>query len=280
MKTIGILCADSSDLYLAKAIYFIEQKLRANRYDSILCCTGYDLDAKISSMQLLLSKKVNAVILIGSHFVYETDAENQYITDAANQVPVMMLNAVLDHPNIYCVASDDFSSMYNATLAMIHFGIEDIVYFYNSTSYSGKQKLNGFCTAMEENELLKKEYLQFFDGFHEDLQAMARHLSHLRKQGVRFHGLIAADDALAVGAVKYAATNSLWIPSQLAVIGCNNSILAIGCEPELTSIDNKLEALCECLVPMLFSALAGQDAPHKTIIPGELIKRGTTPRSL
>ena len=28
MKTIGILCADSSDLYLAKAVYYIEQKLR------------------------------------------------------------------------------------------------------------------------------------------------------------------------------------------------------------------------------------------------------------
>ena len=41
MKTIGIMCADSSDPYLAKAIYYIEQKLRANGYDSILCCTGY-----------------------------------------------------------------------------------------------------------------------------------------------------------------------------------------------------------------------------------------------
>lgn len=279
MKTIGIMCADSSDLYLAKAVYFIEQKLRTNNYDSILCCTGYDLETKISSMQLLLSKKVSAVILVGSHFVYETDAENKYITNAADQVPVMMLNAVLDYPNIYCVASDDFASMYNATLTMIHSGIEDIVYFYNSTSYSGKQKLNGFCTAMEENELLKEDYLQFFDGSHEDLQAMALHLSRLRKQGVRFHGLIAADDALAVGAVKYAAANSLWIPSQLAVIGCNNSILAHCCEPELTSVDNKLEELCECLVPMLFSALAGKETPHKTIISGELIKRGTTSRS-
>ena len=43
MKTIGVMCADSSDLYLAKAIYYIEQKLRVNGYDSILCCTGYDL---------------------------------------------------------------------------------------------------------------------------------------------------------------------------------------------------------------------------------------------
>ena len=46
MNTIGILCADSSDLYLAKAIYHIERNLRAGGYNSILCCTGYDLENK------------------------------------------------------------------------------------------------------------------------------------------------------------------------------------------------------------------------------------------
>ena len=40
MKTIGIMCSDSSDLYLANAIYFLERELRNNGYDSILCCTG------------------------------------------------------------------------------------------------------------------------------------------------------------------------------------------------------------------------------------------------
>ena len=30
MKTIGLMCADSSDLYMAKAIYFVERLLRAN----------------------------------------------------------------------------------------------------------------------------------------------------------------------------------------------------------------------------------------------------------
>ena len=32
MKTIGIMCADSSDPYLAKAIYYIEQKLRLRQH--------------------------------------------------------------------------------------------------------------------------------------------------------------------------------------------------------------------------------------------------------
>lgn len=77
MKTIGVMCADSSDLYLAKAIYFIEQKLRANGYDSILCCTGYELETEEKCLNLLISKKVDGIILVGSHFIYESESDNR-----------------------------------------------------------------------------------------------------------------------------------------------------------------------------------------------------------
>ena len=43
MHTIGIMCADSSDPFLANAVYYLEQNLRKCGYDSFLCCTGYDL---------------------------------------------------------------------------------------------------------------------------------------------------------------------------------------------------------------------------------------------
>ena len=35
MKTIGIMCTDSSDVYLANAVYYLERELRANGYDAI-----------------------------------------------------------------------------------------------------------------------------------------------------------------------------------------------------------------------------------------------------
>lgn len=277
MKTIGIMCADSSDLYLAKAIYYIEQKLRSSGYDSILCCTGYMLENKISSMNLLITKKVDGIILVGSNFIYENEADNKYIGEAAAQVPVMLLNAALDMPNVYSVVSDDFTSMYEATTQLIQSGVQDIIYFYNSASYSGKKKLAGYRAAMEEHQVsAEKSYLQFYKGDHENIHAMVAHLNKLREQGIVFHGLIAADDTLALAAVKYAGENHLKIPEDLAVIGYNNSLLTSCCEPELTSIDNKLETLCSHLISTLLGVLEGKEMPKKTIFSGEIVKRGTT----
>ena len=255
MKTIGIMCADSSDPYLAKAIYYIEQKLRANGYDSILCCTGYDLDTKASSMNLLITKKVDGIILVGSNFIYEKEDDNKYILGAAGQVPVMLLNAAMDAPNVYSIVSDDFTSMYDATMEMIRSGVEDILYFYNSTSYSGKKKLAGYRAAMEEKGLLTNgSFLQLYQGSHEDIPAMADQLLKL----------------------KYAREMNLRIPEDLAIIGYNNSMLVNCCDPELTSIDNKLETLCQHLITTLMGVLGGSEMPKKTVFSGELVKRGTT----
>ncbi len=277
MNTIGVMCADSSDLYLAKAIYYIEQKLRANGYDSILCCTGYDLAAKIKAMNLLITKKVDGIILVGSNFIYDRESDNKYIIDAAAQVPVMLLNAAFESPNVYSIVSDDFTSIHDATVEMIRSGVEDIVYFYNSNSYSGKRKLAGYRAAMEEHGLLHDERLmQFYRGSHEDIAAMTAHLTALRDTGFSFHGLIAADDNLAIAAVKYAKKHNLSIPDDFSVIGYNNSLLSCCSDPEITSIDNKLETLCQHLITTLLGVLGGNEMPKITVFNGELVTRGTT----
>lgn len=278
MKTIGIMCADSSDLYLAKAVYYIEQKLRANGYDSLLCCTGYELASKAASMNLLITKKVDSIILVGSNFVYEKDQDNRYIAEAAAQIPVMVLNASMDAPNVYSVMSDDYASMYEATRQMLSDGIEDILYFYNSHSYSGKKKLAGFRAAMAEAHPGQEPLIEFYHDSHEDIHAMVRHLKAVQDKGIGFHGVIAADDNLALAAVKYAAEAGLRIPEDFCVIGYNNSMLAECCEPELTSIDNKLETLCQHLITTLLGILEGREMPKKTLFSGEIIRRGTTRR--
>ena len=277
MKTIGFLCADSSDIYTAKAIYYLEELLRQNHYNSILCCSGYDLEDRKNSMNLLLSQKVDAIILVGSSYVYNNEADNQYITDAASRTPVIVMNASLKAPNVYSVFSDDCASVFGATTQMIASGIEDILFFYNTHSYSCQRKLEGFCRAMEEAGIpLRQEMLRFYDGSHEDIPAMAANLKEAAASGLKFHGIIAADDMLALGAVKYAHERGLQIPHELSIIGYNNSMLTRICQPELTSVDNHLETLCGHMITILLGILNGDEMPAESLFTGELIRRGTT----
>ena len=275
MQTIGILCADSSDIFLAKAVYYLEQNLQANGYEAILCCTGYNV--KKNYANLILSKKVDGLILVGSNFIGESEQENQYIKDSSSQVPVMVLNASYHHDNVYCILCDDMNSMYRAATEMYESGIHDILYLYKSLSYSGRKKLDGFRMAMQSQK--SKNYEDLILRVPEEitsLENIAAYVSDFAKKGHTFHGVIAADDELGISAVKYAQKCNLKIPEDLSVIGYNNSMLTQCCTPELTSIDNQLETQTRCLVKTLIGVLSGQEMPQKTVFSGTLVKRKTT----
>ena len=189
----------------------------------------------------------------------------------------MLLNASYGYPNVYSTLCDDRASMYEAASAMIRSGISDLIYLYNSGSYSGLKKLRGFQTAMEENNLPHSpENVSFYDGNPDSIEDIADFVRQIADSGVTFHGILAADDALAVGGVKYAQRKGLRIPEDFSVIGYNNSILTTCCTPELTSVDNCLETMTHQLIQTLLNVLAGKEMPKKVVFSGKLIERGTT----
>ena len=153
MKTIGIMCSDSSDPYLANAIYYLEQQLRSNGYDSLLCCTGPSLENKRTYFELLLSKRVDAVILAGSKFVELIDKDNMYLIDAAKELPIMLVNGFLDAPGIYSTVCNDYEAMYHVACRLIESGKKHILYLYTSHSYSGLNKVEGYKNALSDHDI-------------------------------------------------------------------------------------------------------------------------------
>lgn len=274
MRTIGIMCSDSSDPYLAGAIYYLERGLRSHNYDAILCCTGYDLEAKQKYFELLRSKRVDAIILAGSKFVEMRARDNAYILDSAPDLPIMLVNGYLEGENIYSTVCDDRSAVYDAVSQLIASGHKRILYLYTSVSYSGMNKLEGYKAALKSKGLSVEEGM--IHQCPKNLEAARDLLLTLHRQGLSFDAVMTSDDSLAVGAVKYAHALGLSIPDELSIVGYNNSLLALCTDPEITSVDSKVEALCTTTINTLMGVFSGVNVPSRTTIAADLIKRKTT----
>ena len=100
----------------------------------------------------------------------------------------------------------------------------------------------------------------------------------LERRDLKFDSVLATDDGLAVGAIKYANAKLLKIPGELCITGFNNSALSICCDPELSSIDNKVEELCAITTDQMMAVLRGEEkqAAQKSQVPCRLVKRCTT----
>jgi LacI family transcriptional regulator/LacI family asc operon transcriptional repressor len=277
MKTIGLLCPDASDPYLARALSILEKAFRKHHYDCLLCCTERTLDARRQGIEMLQSRHVDGIILMGSTFVEAREKDNTYIRNAARQIPIVLLNASYACENVYCVMCDEERATMEATQHLLKTGRKNILYLYHSKNYNGQKKLAGYRKAIEScGGVVNEELIRFFAEDKTDVPNVQEQLQALRESGLSFDAVQTSEDVLAIGAVKYAKAAGLSVPGDLSIIGHNNSSICQYCEPEITSVDNKLQAVSEQCVATMLGVLEGREMPQKIVFTGELIKRSST----
>ncbi len=277
MKTIGLLCPDASDPYLSHALTYLERAFRQQGYDCLLSCTDKALAARQLGVESLKSRHVDGIVLMGSSFIEDNPADNEYIREAAKSVPVVLLNGSFPCDNVYGVLCDDQRAVMETTLSLLDSGCRRVLYLYSSANYSGRKKLAGYREAYARRGLEVDEKLMcFFPYDKSNFHLVKEHLLQLEKDGLMFDAVFTSGDSLAVGALKYARAAGKRVPEDLAVIGYDNGSLCLCTEPELTSVDNKLPAICEHIVTTMLGVLEGKEMPHKTVFTGELVRRGST----
>lgn len=277
MKTIGLLCPDASDAYLSHALAILEKSFRKYHYDCLLCCTERSLEARQQGIEMLTSRHVDGIVLMGSTFVETRERDNTYIRNAAKQVPIVLLNASYSCDNVYCVMCDEQRATMEATQYLLDTGRKNILYLYHSKNYNGQKKLAGYRSALESRGFAVNEQLiRFFADEKNDITTVRDKLLALRESGLVFDAVQTSEDTLAIGAVKYAKAAKLSVPRNLSVVGYNNSTFCLCSEPEITSVDNKLQAVSEQCVATMMGVLEGREMPQKIVFTGELVKREST----
>ena len=277
MKTIGLLCPDASDPYLSRALSILEKSFRKHHYDCLLCCTERSLEARQQGIEMLKGRHVDGIILMGSTFVETRERDNAYIRNAAKQVPIVLLNASYSCENVYCVMCDEQRATMEATQFLLDTGRKNILYLYHSKNYNGQKKLAGYRAAIESRGLAVNEQLiRFFSDEKNSVPSVRDQLLALRESGLVFDAVQTSEDVLAIGAVKYAKAAKLSVPKNLSVVGYNNSSICQYSEPEITSVDNKLQAVSEQCVTTMLGVLEGREMPQKIVFTGELVKRDST----
>ena len=274
MKTIGLICPDAADDYMAKAVACLEGSLRDYGYDCILRCSGYSYEDCQIAVSALVRCRVDALILIGSTYAADDpdDQRVNYIREAAAQIPVFLINGYVRGDNIFCAVCDDYEASRSAVAEMIASGRRKILFLADVDTVSTNLKRKGCEAALADAGLRLQGDVSV--GLSNQICQTRDHL--LKLPGLDVDGIFAANDALAAGALKYAKRRGLSVPGDLCVIGFNNSELSVCCDPELTTIDSREARLCQAAIDSMRLRLGGRQANDKVCAKGCLIHRGTT----
>ena len=274
MKTVGLMCPNVADAYMARAVAYLEQNLKEYGYDCILYCSGYDDEERRVAVNSILQKRIDALVLIGSSYAEDDeDSEKvEYIREAAKQVPVFMMNGCIRGENIYCALCNDFQAAHMAVTELIQTGKEDILFLSDSHSYSANQKLKGYQQALRDAGMPVNEKLCVYV---ENRIDRVRDLL-LSRNDLMFDAVFATEDGLAIGALKYAKKRSLSVPRDISIIGYNNSELSVCCDPELSTVDSRGERLCKIIIDSMMLRLKNREIRSKVYANGFLARTETT----
>lgn len=262
MRMIGVMCTDITDAYYSKAVGQIENLFRKKNYDTVLCCTGNDFENKKKYLRYLINKKVDSVILIGSAF---NEKDNSYIKEAARQIPIIIINGYVNAPNVYCFVCDEKKAMEDNVKLLLRAGYDKILYLYNTATYSGLQKLEGYKRGYTKENTDKRLIVKT----DKDISAVKSAVKRLYNSGTEFNAVLTSEDAIAAAAIKAAEELKISVP----IIGFNNSNITEYTTPTITSVDNMIDRLCDMAVNCLESLENNKSVPSKTVISGRIVER-------
>ncbi len=109
MKTVAILTVDVRVPQYSRIAYTIEREFSKRGYNVQLCNTGGDLEEAVQYLDVVTSKQVDGVVLVGS--IFNRIELDERVASLLKHTPVVVANGQLNLPGCYSVGGRSFGNL-------------------------------------------------------------------------------------------------------------------------------------------------------------------------
>jgi len=270
-RTIGMLLTASSNPFYSEVVRGVERSCYERGYSLILCNTDGDAERMNRSMETLLQKRVDGLLLMCT----ENHRPSQDALSRYPSVPIVMMDWAPFGAANDVIQDNALLGGVMATDYLISQGYQRIACITGPLDKTtAVQRLDGYRQAMKMAGLPVLpgyEVMGDFE-FSSGLPAMEKLLSLPQRPQAVF----ASNDAMAVGVYQALYKEGLRVPQDIAVIGYDDIHLAQFMTPPLTTIHQPKDSLGELAIDALLHRLKEPGAePQVLVLTPELVVRGS-----
>ncbi len=273
MKTVGILVTDIRNQHFSTSAYILEDMFFNFGYTTLLCNTGEDVERKIKYIQILSGKKADGLVLLGS--VYSGSEIEQMINNYMPRTPIITSNNRLSIPNGYSVLIDHNYSMELAITHLMQRGHKEFCFIHSNDSYNTHRKEKAFIQVIQNKGLVINPDKHLYHAEHGPIGGR-NFADFVLDSKISAKAFIFMDDYTAIGAVSQFRKRGARIPEDFAIVGHDNSTFAICSEPQLTTIDTRIEAMSRVMANTLHDIFQKKEVGTTIMLRPDLIIREST----
>jgi DNA-binding LacI/PurR family transcriptional regulator len=236
----------------------------------VLCTQTKGGVSEADYVELLLQQQVSGVVFAGGLYAQADAPHDHYRQLADRNIPVVLVNAAIEHLGFPCVSCDDAVAVEQAWRHLDSLGHERIGLVLGPGDHMPSGRKLAAARALSPE--LPDEYVARAMFSLEGGQAAA---TRLLDRGVT--GVICASDPLALGAVRAARRKGLSVPGEISVVGYDDSAFMNCTEPPLTTVRQPIEAMGRAAVELLSAQIGGGSVTAEELLfEPELVVRGST----
>nr|WP_262387043.1 LacI family DNA-binding transcriptional regulator [Streptomyces sp. TRM49041] len=274
---VGLVIPELTNPIFPAFAQVIEQTLAGHGYTPVLCTQMPGGATEDELVEQLEERGVTGIVFLSGLHADTSADPSRYERLAARGVPFVLINGFNERIDAHFVSPDDRAAARMAVGHLVELGHERVGLAIGPTRYvPARRKAEGFASALHRLLGLPREEAQQYvrptlfgvEGGH----AAA---SVLLDQGCT--GIVCGSDLMALGAVRAVRARGLDVPTDISVVGFDDSPLIPFTDPPLTTVRQPVRAMATAAVDALLEEIDGNPVQRtEFVFQPELVVRGST----
>ncbi|RYE88765.1 MAG: LacI family transcriptional regulator, partial [Hyphomicrobiales bacterium] len=234
-KTIGLVLTDITNPTLTHTAQAIEIALAGRGYGTLFATSNNTLSEEIRAIEMVRARQVDGILIYPTS---HRQLDHLRSLRGANY-PIVLLVGDPD-AGIDAVCMDERRGAYKATRHLIDIGHRRIALVDGANSYGNKEKREGYQQALSEAGIeFDPEYWADPKGHSVEKGFLA--VDALMQSGKQPTAIFAANDSLALGALRWCLSHKRRVPEDIAIVGMDNIEFAEYASVPLSSVNYAVE---------------------------------------
>ena len=268
-QAVGILPQGISNPFYSRLLKGVEQGLRGSAYYPLFA-SGEQPAEQASALDLLLSHRVEALIIMGGHI------PDDELLDVARRLPVVTIGRTIRGLEWRCVRVENREGAYKATRHLRDLGHTRIAHITGLPWHGDAvARLEGYRQALRDTGIDPDPALVVEGDFEE--QSGLAGTEKLILSGAPFTAIFAGNDQMAYGAGLALFRRGLHVPRDVSIVGFDDQPSAAYMWPPLTTIRQPAVEMGIATARALLDELRGRGFVQPTFHTDLVLRASTGP---
>lgn len=273
---IGVIITDINCIFFPPMLKGICNVLSAAGYTVSLYDSRQSPEREISDIELLNNMMAEGVILDSVAAAAKRAYFEELGRKSNGRMPIVCVENDLSPWGFDSVMIDNRAGAHTAVRHLIEMGCRRIVHISNSNaSMIAKDRRDGYWDALKDAGISRDPTLLCEGDF--SPQSGYKAMSKVIRSGISFDGVFAANDQMAIGALRALDAAGMSVPGDVKIVGYDNTFVSSLVNPSLTTISVPGYEMGTVAAQLLLDRMNNPRLPvHRELLEYELLIRRST----